>query len=96
MMRGLLRHDFGRRPVREHEESDRLHPSARASPKCWIETSASVQWVAIRATEAPTAVRALEVVHRRQAGQHQDGDLGPRGLVDRSGDQASSSTRLKP
>ena len=23
-------------------------PSSRASPKCWIETSASVQWVAIR------------------------------------------------
>ena len=33
-------------------------PSDRASPKCWIETSASVQWVAIRATEAP-ASRAL-------------------------------------
>jgi hypothetical protein len=33
-------------------------PRDRASPKCWIETSASVQWVAIRATEAP-ASRAL-------------------------------------
>ena len=31
-------------------------PSDRASPKCWIETSASVQWVAIRATEAPASL----------------------------------------
>ncbi len=30
-------------------------PSARAAPKCWIDTSASVQWVAMRATEAPAA-----------------------------------------
>ena len=30
-------------------------PSLRASPKCWIETSASVQCVAMRATDAPTA-----------------------------------------
>jgi hypothetical protein len=29
-------------------------PRRRASPKCWIDTSASVQWVAIRATEAPS------------------------------------------
>ena len=30
-------------------------PSALASPKCWMDTSASVQCVAIRATDAPTA-----------------------------------------
>ena len=30
-------------------------PSARAAAKCWSETSASVQWVAMRATEAPAA-----------------------------------------
>src|SRR5690606_15840470 len=30
-------------------------PSLRACWKCWIETSASVQWVAIRATDAPTS-----------------------------------------
>ena len=30
-------------------------PSSRAAPKCWIDTSASVQWVAILATLAPTS-----------------------------------------
>ena len=30
-------------------------PSSRAAPKCWIDTSASVQWVATRATEAPAS-----------------------------------------
>ncbi len=30
-------------------------PRSRAAPKCWIDTSASVQCVAIRATEAPAA-----------------------------------------
>ena len=33
-------------------------PSERARPKCWTDTSASVQCVAIRATDAP-ASRAL-------------------------------------
>ena len=30
-------------------------PSSRASPKCWMDTSASVQWVAILATDAPAS-----------------------------------------
>ena len=30
-------------------------PRSRASPKCWMDTSASVQWVAILATEAPAS-----------------------------------------
>ena len=42
-------------------------PSARAAPKCWIETSASVQWVAMRATEAPAVVGVLQVVHACRA-----------------------------
>ncbi len=28
-------------------------PRSRAAPKCWTDTSASVQWVAMRATAAP-------------------------------------------
>jgi hypothetical protein len=34
-------------------------PRARAAPKCCTDTSASVQWVAIRAIEAPAACAAL-------------------------------------
>ena len=34
-------------------------PSSRASPKCWIETSASVQWVAIRQIEPPLFCASL-------------------------------------
>ena len=30
-------------------------PRPRAAAKCWTETSASVQWVAIRATDAPAS-----------------------------------------
>ena len=28
-------------------------PSSRASPKCWMDTSASVQWVAMRQIDPP-------------------------------------------
>ena len=34
-------------------------PSSRASPKCWIDTSASVQWVAIRQIEPPLFCASL-------------------------------------
>ena len=34
-------------------------PSSRASPKCWMETSASVQWVAIRQIEPPLFCASL-------------------------------------
>ena len=30
-------------------------PRFLAMPKCWMDTSASVQWVAMRATEAPAS-----------------------------------------
>ena len=30
-------------------------PRSRAAAKCWSDTSASVQWVAIRATDAPAS-----------------------------------------
>ena len=51
-------------------------PSSRARPKCWMETSASVQWVAIRQIDAAVALRLLDVVLGAQTGQHQEGDLG--------------------
>ncbi|SLJ81406.1 Uncharacterised protein [Mycobacteroides abscessus subsp. abscessus] len=34
-------------------------PSSRARPKCWMETSASVQWVAMRQMEAPLSWETL-------------------------------------
>ncbi|CNU64513.1 Uncharacterised protein [Mycobacterium tuberculosis] len=34
-------------------------PSSRASPKCWIDTSASVQWVAIRQIDPPLSRASL-------------------------------------
>ncbi len=38
-------------------------PMLRATLKCWIEMSASVQWVAIRQTEAPlSAARRMSSV----------------------------------
>ncbi len=51
-------------------------PSSRASPKCWIETSASVQWVAIRQIDAAVVLRLLDVLLGAHAGQHQERDLG--------------------
>ena len=51
-------------------------PSSRASPKCWIETSASVQWVAIRQIERAVVRRLVDVFLGAHAGQHQEGDLG--------------------
>jgi hypothetical protein len=49
-------------------------PSSRAYSMCCLETSASVQWVAIR-TDAgtPASVGRLEVVHGADAGQQQGG-----------------------
>ena len=34
-------------------------PRSRAAAKCWADTSASVQWVAIRATDAPASRACL-------------------------------------
>src|ERR1700689_5509288 len=47
-------------------------PRSRASPKCWMDTSASVQWVAILATDAR---------------DEQYRDLGLGGLLDAGRDQ---------
>ena len=33
-------------------------PMSRASPKCWADTSASVQWVAMRMTDTPKSAAA--------------------------------------
>ncbi len=51
-------------------------PSSRASPKCWIDTSASVQWVAIRQMEPPLFCAVLMSSLVPTPRQHQEGDLG--------------------
>ena len=35
------------------------NPSSRAKPKCWTDTSASVQWVAIRQIDPPLFCASL-------------------------------------
>ncbi len=72
-------------------------PRLRASPKCWMDTSASVQWVAIRATEAPASWAALQVVHGADAGHQQHRDRGLGRLLHAAAEiSLISSTRLKP
>jgi hypothetical protein len=62
-------------------------PSSRASPKCCWETSASVQWVAIRQMRRAVVGGLADVVLQAHAGQHQERDLGPRGGLDGDLDQ---------
>ena len=51
-------------------------PSSRASPKCWIEMSASVQCVAMRTIDTPRSATARMSSFVPTPGQHQRGDLG--------------------
>ena len=62
-------------------------PMSRAAAKCWSETSASVQWVAIRATDAPAsrAIRRSSTVPT--PGSSSTAILALLGLVDGGGDQ---------
>ena len=54
------------------------NPSSRASPKCWMDTSASVQWVAIRQIDPPLFCASLMSSLVPDPGQHQKRDPGGR------------------
>ncbi len=62
-------------------------PSSRASPKCWMDTSASVQWVAIRQIDPPLFCASLMSSLVPTPGQHQERDLGLLGGLGRELDQ---------
>ena len=60
-------------------------PRSRARPKCWMDTSASVQWVAIRPPSRRLA--GVAQVAGADARHEQHGDLGLGGLLHRGRDQ---------
>ena len=71
-------------------------PSSRAAAKCWTETSASVQCVAIRATVAPRLVRLAQVLYGADTRQQQHRDPGLLGLFDGGGDQSEQDGQDRP